>query len=119
MGGSELKGAAQKQKEHVGSDSGYEENGSNTSKSHILNIKVENASELKGTECYVKIYVNSKKVATSKAQKDPFQWDESFKTKVDFPSDGKISVQVYEKKTKDELLGQDEKEMNTLNIGST
>ena len=25
---------------------------------------------------------------------------------------------VYEKKTKDELIGQDEKELNTLNIGS-
>ena len=47
---SELKGAAHKQKEHVGSDSGYEENGSNTSKSHILNIKIENASELKGLQ---------------------------------------------------------------------
>ena len=57
-------------------------------------VKIERTErQILGTECYVKIYVNSKKVATSKAQKDPFQWDESFKTKVDFPSDGKISVQ--------------------------
>lgn len=44
---SELKGGI-KSKEGIGSDSGYEENGSNSSKSHILNIKLISANDLKG-----------------------------------------------------------------------
>ena len=97
-------------------DSGYDENG--TTKSHILNIKILSATDLIGEKCYIKIYVNGKRVAISKPVKGPFEWNAAFSSKIGDPAQGVISVQAFAYRTKDGLIGQEDKHLNTLNIGS-